>query len=522
MTISTERFARNLRASLSCFDLRDVRCVVVMAHPSAAQTEQVLAVLRERWGSAAIALGHERAVHSLPGAGGELLLIVPFPGFWGYEPFLSRWRGLAQRPRWVLGVNAYGYVLPPGRLLRPVPWLLRRTARSTLARLSLFAWRRARSLSSLCWRPASRAGRPPHQARRIAIFEPGLLGDVALLVPALAALRAARPAAHLTLIGSPAAGGWLVQSGLVDDLLPFTPPWTRRRLVDPRDWGFLGQFVGRLRARQFDLSLDFRGDSRTIILAFLGGIPARAAHVYRPDGLLSAEEVAFLLTHPVFWSEPEWSSRHRWELNLQLLRHLGFAAAAPRPWLTLPPSAVERAGRLLSEAGVTPPFVVVHPGASVPEKRWPADRFAQLINALTAELGWPVVLTGTAQEASLAEEIGAACSPPPAQIMGRTDLFELGAVLQQAALLICGDTGPMHLAALVDTPTVAIVPGNPAVVGPWSSRARAVLARWERCYCPFIEHCVCPYGTFPCLRDVPASEVLAAVRDLLTERESQP
>ncbi len=122
-------------------------------------------------------------------------------------------------------------------------------------------------------------------------------------------------------------------------------------------------------------------------------------------------------------------------------------------------------------------YVCIHPGASVPERRWPAERFAAVGRELAAR-GLRVVLTGTAAEAGLTSSVARAIGRHCLDLAGRTELGTLGAVVAGARLLVCNDTGVSHVAAALEVPSVVISTGNnPERWSPVAARFHRVLCR---------------------------------------------
>jgi len=145
---------------------------------------------------------------------------------------------------------------------------------------------------------------------------------------------------------------------------------------------------------------------------------------------------------------------------LQLLDFLGIPAQGED--LEFPLTDRDRhALAALPETEVLRPgmFVCIHAGASVPERRWPAARFAEVADAL-ADQGFRVVLTGTERERELASAVAAASKAPCVNLAGHTDLGMLAALLEKSRLLICNDTGVSHLAEALRVPSVVISTGN--------------------------------------------------------------
>ena len=286
--------------------------------------------------------------------------------------------------------------------------------------------------------------------RRIAAVRalPGV-GDLLCAVPALRALRAAHPAAGITLVGL-AAARWFVARypDLVDDLLDVTgvPGLPECRA----DAGAARRFYARARRRRFDLAVQLHGSGAitnplTTMLAARDEVTAHLPGQWVPPGR----------TIPYPGEGPE---IHR---LLAVTRAAGCPDQGDR--LDLPTTASERARAAAlvaaSHAEHPPPYACLHPGASRPANRWPAARFAA-VGARLAAAGHRVVLTGTAAEASLAAEVAAALRGRCVDLCGRTDIGVLAAVFAHARLVVSNDTGAAHVAAAVGTPSVVVFPAE--------------------------------------------------------------
>jgi ADP-heptose:LPS heptosyltransferase len=165
------------------------------------------------------------------------------------------------------------------------------------------------------------------------------------------------------------------------------------------------------------------------------------------------------------------------------------------------------------------PYVVVHPGASVPARAWAPERHAALVEALAAE-GRRVVVTGGTAERPLTARV-AGGRRRATDLGGRVDLAGLAEVLAGAEVVVVGNTGPAHLAAAVGTPVVSLfAPVVPAVRWrPWG--VRHVLLGDQEAACAGSRARVCPVPGHPCLDGVPVAEVVAAVGALAPLRERQ-
>jgi ADP-heptose:LPS heptosyltransferase len=318
--------------------------------------------------------------------------------------------------------------------------------------------------------------------RKVAVFRALKIGDMLCAVPALRALRAALPNAELVLVGLPWAREFAARfAHLLDGFREF-PGWPGLPEQVPQ-LERIPDFLAQMQAERFDLAVQLHGSgviANPLVALFAakqtaGFYPAGGycpdAELFRPwpdDGL----EVRRLLALTEFLGVP--SRGEHLEFPLTDADHRAAAQAAE-----------------LEPGG----YVCVHPGASVPERRWPPESFAEVADALAAR-GYRVVLTGTAGEAHLTRAVADAMTAPALDLTGRTDLGATAALIASARLLVCNDTGVSHVAAAARTPSVVASFGdNPARWAPPDPRLHRVLCR--------------PTGA------VPTADVLAEVRDLL-------
>lgn len=316
-----------------------------------------------------------------------------------------------------------------------------------MRRLSARKLRLARLFDLLArpvWAIVGRFITPPQvgaaDAKAILVVELWRLGDFALLTPGLAALRRRFPAARISLLGPPAAEELLRESGLVDDFIAAVMPWTAEagKYAPGRyDVRGLWRLLRELRARRFDVALSARMDLRDNVLMALGGARRRVGYAYGGG--------AFLLTDALPAGDG-----HRVEDWRALAAHLGAAAGDGALTLCLSDSERGWAERWLAGQGVTESDVLVgiHPGASSPLRRWAPERFAVIASRAAARGARVLVFEAVpATESSWPSGVIAA----PA-----TSLREFMALLSRCDLLVCNDSGPMHIAAALGVGTVAI------------------------------------------------------------------
>jgi lipopolysaccharide heptosyltransferase II len=243
-------------------------------------------------------------------------------------------------------------------------------------------------------------------------------------------------------------------------------------------------------------------------LCYLAGIPRRLAHC--------RENPYQLLTDWVPETDPQEPLRHEVQRQLDLVAHIGAHLDDDRLCLDLPPECFTRVRTLLAERRLDrrARWVLIHPGASAPSRRYPADAFARAAGSLVREHGCAVVFAGAASEAELIEEIRSHMDAPSHSLAGSLDVGTLAALIALAPLLIANNSGPAHIAAAVGTPVVDLYALTNLQHMPWRAECR-VLYRDVPC-----RNCcksVCPSGHHLCLRGVPPEAVVRAALELLED-----
>ena len=338
------------------------------------------------------------------------------------------------------------------------------------------------------------------------------IGDVIMLGPALRALKETSPAARVTLLASRAGGDAATLLPWVDDVLVWRPIWQDVGNHLPFDPLRELKQITELAARRFDAALIFTSFSQTPhvpgYVCYLAGIPLRAGE--------SKEFGGGTLTNELRGAPDE---MHQAERNLRLVEQLGFTAHDRHLAVAIPTEARVAAKALLASAGIHEgePYILLHPGASAAARRYPAERYAVVARELAAH-GWRVVVTGTDRERLLVERV--ACEADGvAALVGDTTLPEYAALVERAALVICNDTLPMHLADATRTPEVVLFSGT-EYEEQWRPRAsRAQLLRrptpCQPCYL-----FDCPIG-LRCL-DIAPGEVVEAAEAMLAGSRPEP
>jgi heptosyltransferase III len=334
-------------------------------------------------------------------------------------------------------------------------------------------------------------------------------GDVLLASPVLAALKAQVPAAEIDAL-------------VYDDTAPMLEghPALARLHVVGRRWrksGILARFAserrlyGALRARDYSLVVHLTEQPRGAWLARALGAPHSVAPVAAGRGALWAGSFTHL------YPRAGYGRRHRVEANLDALRRIGLQPGMEERRLRFVPGAAaeRRVDELLASEGLQArEFIHVHPASRWSFKCWTAERNAELIDRLATTAR--VVLTAAPEpaEASLIEAIVCRTKSKPANLAGRLSIKELGALTARARLFIGVDSMPMHLAAAMGTPSVALFgPSGEHEWRPWRVAHRVVTSNHA---CRPCGNDGCGGGKVSeCLTTLGVEEVWAAAQELL-------
>jgi lipopolysaccharide heptosyltransferase II len=330
---------------------------------------------------------------------------------------------------------------------------------------------------------------------RALIVLPGAIGDVVRALPLLGRIRRGRPDAHL---------GWVVEP-------PSAPvleghPWLDEALVFQRrdGWRAVAPFVRRLRAGRWDVALDLGRGIKSALLARLTGAPLRLGFA-RAD----AREASWLLA--TRWLPPQGIERSKLAQFLAFGDLLGLPPAPVTFGLEPAGEEVLQAEALL--AGLRRPVTAVCVGSSCAARRWFPDRTAAVVSALGDRLGGSAVLLGTAEDATFGAAVARATRGPVRDLIGRTSLRQLVAVLARCALAFGPDSGALHLAAAVGTPVVSLWGATSAERSAPFGSERLVVQGEAPCAPCFLREC--PIGRI-CMQDITPDVVLEKARQGLT------
>jgi lipopolysaccharide heptosyltransferase I len=285
----------------------------------------------------------------------------------------------------------------------------------------------------------------------VLIIKPSAIGDVVHTLPVLNLFRRQWPDAHVAWLVTPACSGLLDGHPQLDEVIPFQ----RRRFGagwrSPTAAMGLFRFARELRRRRFDLVIDLQGLFRSGWLAWQTRAPMRV-------GFANARELAPLFyTHRV---PVETVEQHAIDRYLTLAETLG----CPREPVEFRFATTDDDRRAVAGLlGDDTPYAVLLPGTNWPTKRWPGEYFAALVEPLRERFGLRSVAAGGPGDAELARQI-----PGALDVTGKTNLRQLVALLERAAVVVANDSGPTHIASALGRPLVTPYgPTSPVRTGPY-------------------------------------------------------
>jgi len=311
-------------------------------------------------------------------------------------------------------------------------------------------------------RSAYRDGREPRRILAICLSH---LGDLVLLTPLFANLRLRYPHAHIAVLCKSAVADIPRNHPAVDEVITYEARW----ILGPasRRAGLLDtvKLIRKLRAGSYDLLVVCYDHPWDRILGLCSGIPAQVSLEVggAEQGKARADGAEV---------------RHRIEHAFELLRALDAPIVETAPSIGLPTDDVAWADRWLIEQGLGERVILgVHPGAGGPQKRWPAERFARVAENLACTYGCKVVVTGSQVDVEAVQDFMQKVGCEAAQAPTNLTVARLCALIQRFSILLCNDCGPMHIAAALRVPVIAVFgPSSPQLWGPYPRDPRQVIA----------------------------------------------
>lgn len=361
---------------------------------------------------------------------------------------------------------------------------------------------------------------------RILIMRVGAYGDILMGTPLLAALRRAYPNAHLTWMVEHSQVEAIDANPYIDELIVWDGSYWKRmvRLGLYPAWIVRGlRFARNLHACHYDVFISFQPEEWPLLVRGVGaqtsiGVFDTFRRYYRAR---RTSRNTRLYTHA--YAHPHLPA-HRIDQYLLALDALGLPSLVPKT-MSMGFTAQDKddAQEFLRRAGCadTNEVIVLAPMTTWPSKCWPAERYAQLGDLLARRAGRRIVLVGAGRERDTVAAIAAQMSTPPIIAAGDLSFRQMAALLARAQLVVSGDTGPMHVAAAVGTPFIALFgPTSAAWYGPQEARGVA-LSHLVPCGPCDQKFCPNTNGDYlRCLRLITVDEAWQAAERLLTPTAS--
>jgi len=341
----------------------------------------------------------------------------------------------------------------------------------------------------------------------VLFWMPHWLGDVVFSLPVIQAVKSRLPHARITVVAHSPAHEFLSHHPSIDSVIKI--PYTHE---DGLKSSF--RFARSLKKYQFDLAVLFPNSFRSAMMVWLAGAKMRIGYQTEGRGVF--------LTHPIPVQKDS-KTIHGTDYYSGIVSCLGIKDVEKKFDSIVSEEEVAQQEELLSEQGIYPGDfkVAIQPGASKQEKRWHPERFGILCQKLIKEKGAKILLFGSDAEAELIEQVRKFCPREDSLAFTGLNMRAVLALLRNCQLLIANDSGLVNLAAMVDTPLVAIFgPGSPKTSDPCIDPAKKEIVTknfpCSPCHHNFFKECKpSPHNKPFCIEDISVKDVSDAVYQLM-------
>ncbi len=344
---------------------------------------------------------------------------------------------------------------------------------------------------------------------RILIIKPSSLGDVVHALPVLHGLRGRFPNARIDWLVAPAFAPLLEGNTEVNNLVIFDRKRYGRIGRSPAASLEFFKFVQELRANSYQLVVDLQGLFRTGFLAWASGAAVRIGPTDSREG------ARVFYNHRFGSNNPDMHAVNR---NYLVADLLGFARTSIDFNFATDQGTHEEVDQVLREIGWSDQMklVVVVPGARWETKVWHPERFAETIDSLHADDAVRCLLLGAQDEVDLCSRVASLSRSQPVNLAGKTSIRQMSAIIERADVVLCHDSGPMHLAAALGRPLVCLTgPTNPLRTGPYGRNDDVIRVPLpcSPCYLRRLSKC---RHEHQCMNDLSVAQVSEAVRKRLS------
>jgi heptosyltransferase-3 len=339
---------------------------------------------------------------------------------------------------------------------------------------------------------------------RFLVIRTDRIGDLILSTPVPEAIKFHYPGSHVTMMVSSYARDVIRGNSNIDAVIVDAS--------DNKNRGIRGFFLllGEIRRGKFDVAILLKPTLRLAVLLFLSGVRFRVGTGFRLYQILFNQKV---------YMHRKVNLKHEAEYNLEMLRPLGIIPQKILPKVYVTPPEKDFVQKIFDEFKIAPPdtVIAIHPGSGNSSLNLPAKRFAEVADELIEKMNTRIVFTGSNRERKLVDFIKSRMRYPSVDLVGRTTIPQLAALLQKCDVLLCNSTGPMHLAAALGTPVVAIFSpvfsAGPIRWGPYGEGHQVILPPVPVCF-----ECKpqsCPH--YDCMEKIKAEQIVSKVELVLKE-----
>ena len=338
------------------------------------------------------------------------------------------------------------------------------------------------------------------EPKKILIVRTDRLGDVILSTPVIKNLKLAFPQSYIAFMCRPYTREALEGNPNLDEVIVYDKYG--------KDKSFLAtiRFALKLGKYRFDWAIILHPTNRAHLTAFLARIPVRVGW---------DKKLGRLLTKKIKHTKQQ-GKKHEAEYTLDLLRALNIPIKSKDTYFPVLPEAEKKIGELLKAQGAaeSDKLIVIHPSASCPSKRWPQERFLKVVELLEDKISFKAAVITSEGEREFGKEL--AKKSGVIDLRGRLSISEVGALLKRASLFISNDSGPVHIAASLNTPVISIFgrkdPGlSPLRWGPQGEKSY-YFHKDVGCIKCLAHNCV---KNFLCLQEISPREVAEKAISLL-------
>lgn len=335
------------------------------------------------------------------------------------------------------------------------------------------------------------------------------LGDVLVTTPAITALKEAYPQSQITMVVNQGTEDMVRDNPCLSEVIALEREPKKKPL---EELSYQLRLIARLRRKKFDLSIDFTGGDRGAILSFLSGAKERIGYHPKKQKQWWWKK-AFTQT-----VKTPGDNRHVIEHHLDAIRLLGINPPAMPLRFYWTPKDQETLNRILVEKGIKnqKPYVVVHPTSRWMFKTWRLEGYAEVIDYIQSKMGWAVMVTSgpDKKELDAVREITKRCRTKPLDLSGRLTLKQLGCLIAGGKFFFGVDSAPMHIAAAVGTPVIALFgPSGDHMWGPWGEGHLVIKKDWACRPCG--EDGCQGSKVSKCLVEITTEEVISGMESLL-------